>query len=187
MYGVRKTTLKDHISGQADPGSHPGPEPCPHSLKESELASHLLSASSIGLGKTRYEVTRIAEGVAKSKGVLRGEQISHGWWQHFIARNLSLSWRSGDSIWIDAVNKENMREYFALLKEVDKLACVLLAFHMPPKNWSESYPQSGGTTVQFGCNVKLNHVHHPSRWCPTDVHLILATVNVNMVHYLKQK
>ena len=83
--------------------------------------SHLLSASKIGLGKTRYEVMRIVEGVAKQKGVLRGEQISHGWWQRFLDRNLSLSLRSGDStagVRIDAVNEENMRIYFNLLKEV---------------------------------------------------------------------
>ena len=92
-----------------------------HRSDEVELTSHLLSASKIGLGKTRYEVMRIVEGVAKQKGVLRGEQISHGWWQRFLDRNLSLSLRSGDStagVRIDAVNEENMRNYFNLLKEV---------------------------------------------------------------------
>ena len=121
LYGVPKTTLKDRLSGRVVPGSLPGPKPYLQSSEESELASHLLSASSIGLGKTRYEVMRIAEGVAKSKGVLRGERISHGWWQRFIARNPSLSLRSGDAtagIRIHAVNEKNMCEYFALLKEV---------------------------------------------------------------------
>ena len=64
---------------------------------------------------------RIVEGVAKQKRVLRGERISHGWWQRFLARNSSLSLRSGDStagVGIDAVNEENMRNYFNLLKEV---------------------------------------------------------------------
>ena len=56
----------------------------------------MLSASKIGLGKTRYEVMRIAEGVAKHKGVLKGERISHGSWQRFLARNSSLSLRSGE-------------------------------------------------------------------------------------------
>ena len=80
LYGVPKTTLKDHLSGRVIPGSRPGPKPHLQSSEETELVSHLLSMSSIGLGKTRYEVMRIAEGVARSKGILRGERISHGWW-----------------------------------------------------------------------------------------------------------
>ena len=121
LYGVPKTTLKDRLSGRVIPGSCPGPKPYLQSSEETELASHLLSASSIGLGKTRYEVMRIAEGVAKSKGVLRGEQITHGWWKCFVSRNPSLSLRTGDAtagVRIDAVNEESMREYFALLREV---------------------------------------------------------------------
>ena len=64
---------------------------------------------------------RIVEGVAKQKGVLRGERISHGWCKRFLARNSKLSLRSGDltaGVRIDAVNKENMLNYFNLLKEV---------------------------------------------------------------------
>ena len=61
---------------------------------------------------------RIVEGVAKQKGVLRGERISHGWWKLFLATNSKLSLRSGDStagVCIDAVNKENILNYFSLI------------------------------------------------------------------------
>ena len=71
---VPKSTLKDHLSGCVEDGCHLGPKP--YRSEEEELTSHLLSASKIGLGKTRYEVTRIVEGVAKQKRVLRGEQLS---------------------------------------------------------------------------------------------------------------
>ena len=96
VHGVPKSTLKDRLSGRVEAGCLPGPRPYLQPSEEVELTSHLLSASKIGLGKTRYEVMRIAEGVAKHKGVLKGERISHGWWQRFLARNSSLSLRSGE-------------------------------------------------------------------------------------------
>ena len=79
LYGAPKSTLKDRLSGRVKVGCCPGPRPYLHRSEEEEFTSHLLSASTIELGKTRYEVMRIVEGVAKQKGVLRGEQISHGW------------------------------------------------------------------------------------------------------------
>ena len=53
--------------------------------------------------------------------MLRGEGISHGWWKRFLERNSALSLRSGNSaagVRLDAVNKENMLNYFNRLKEV---------------------------------------------------------------------
>ena len=52
---------------------------------------------------------------------LRAARDTHGRWQKFKERNLSLSLRSGDStaaIRLDAVNEENMDNYFKMLKEV---------------------------------------------------------------------
>ena len=87
LYGVPNSILKDRLSGCVEVGCRPGPKPYLHRSEEEELTSHLLSASTIGLGKTRYEVMRIVEGVAKQKGVLSGEWISHEWWKCFLARN----------------------------------------------------------------------------------------------------
>ena len=50
---------------------------------------------------------------------LRAARVTHGWWQKFKERNQSLSLRSGDStaaIKLDAVNEENMDNYFEMLK-----------------------------------------------------------------------
>lgn len=81
----------------------------------------MISAANIGLGKTRSEVLRIAESVASSKGILRKEHITSGWWRSFLRRNKKLSLRAGDataSTRMNAINKKNMRRYFKLLKSV---------------------------------------------------------------------
>ena len=44
----------------------------------------------------------------------------HGWWQKFLKRNPSLSLQAGDStagVRMDAINAENITNYFDLLKE----------------------------------------------------------------------
>ena len=113
--------MKDHLSGRVEYGCHPGPKPYLHHDEEGELTTYLLKATSIGLGKTRHEVMRIAEGVAAQKGILKGSKISCGWGQRFCARNPGVSLRSGDAtagIHIDAVNEENMLQCFSLLREV---------------------------------------------------------------------
>ena len=62
---------------------------------------------------------QIAEVVAVQKGILKGSKISCGWWRRFCARNPGVSLRSGDAtagIHIDAVNEDNMLQYFFLAK-----------------------------------------------------------------------
>ena len=46
--------------------------------EEYKLSSHLVYLASIGLGKTRVKVLRIAESVATSKGILIGAGITCG-------------------------------------------------------------------------------------------------------------
>ena len=119
--GVPKSTLKDCLSGRVEHGCRPGPKPYLHRDEEGELTTYLLTAASIGLGKTSHEVMRIAEGVAAQKEILKGSKISCGWWRRFCTRNPGVSLRSGDAtagIRIDAVNEENMLQYFSLLREV---------------------------------------------------------------------
>ena len=79
-YGVPKSTLKDRLSGRVENGCRPGPKPYLQPDEEGELTTYLLTAASIGLGKTRHEVMRIAEGIAVQKGILKGNKISNGWW-----------------------------------------------------------------------------------------------------------
>ena len=121
MYGIPKSTLKDRLSGRVQPGRRPGPHPYLMPSEEAELASHLIEAAAIGVGKTRSEVMRIAQEVAGAKGVLKRTQISSGWWRRFLERNPVLRLHAGDAtagMRIDAINEENMRAYFGLLKEV---------------------------------------------------------------------
>ena len=109
--GVPKSTLKDRLSGRVEHGCRPGSKPYLQPDEEGELTTYLLTAASIGLGKARHEVMRIAEGIAVQKGILKGNKISNGWWRRFHERNPELSLRSGDAtagVRIDAVNEENM-------------------------------------------------------------------------------
>jgi len=58
---------------------------------------------------------------AKEDVSLRVARVTLGWWQKFTERNPSLTLRSGGStaaIRLDAVNEENMDNYFDKLKEM---------------------------------------------------------------------
>lgn len=51
----------------------------------------------------------------------KGVKISDGWWRRFLERQPKLTLRRGDStahVRMDAVNRETMDQYFALLKDV---------------------------------------------------------------------
>ena len=59
------------------------------------------------------------EMVEKSKGVLRKDKISNGWWKRFVERQPEVSLRRADStahIHMDSVNKESISYYFDLLE-----------------------------------------------------------------------
>lgn len=105
--------MKDRLSGRVIHGANPGPKPYLTKEEESQLASHLLQAADIGYGKTRRDVCCIVETYLKQKGALKGERVSHGWWEKFMKRNPSLRLRVGDStagVRLDAVNQENMND-----------------------------------------------------------------------------
>ena len=88
-------------------------------FEECELADHLLEAAEIGYGKTCRDVCCIVETYLKQKGTLKGETVSHGWWEKFLKRNPSLRLRVGDStagVRFDAINEE-CEKLFQSLKE----------------------------------------------------------------------
>ena len=121
LHGVPRSTLKDRLSGRVVHGINPGPKPYLTRDEEMELSTHLLQASSMGLGKTRRDVKSIVGSFVESKGILKGSTVSNGWWEKFLKRNPSLSLRSGDStagVRMDAMTIENMKVYFDLLREV---------------------------------------------------------------------
>lgn len=89
--------------------------------EEQELETYLTQANEVGYGKTRRDVKAIAEKVAAEKGVLRSSHISDGWWKRFLQRHPKLRLRSGDAtghVRMDAMNKDNLKNYFNLLKHV---------------------------------------------------------------------
>ena len=83
----------------------------------------MINAANKGFGKTCRDVLSIVERHVEQKEdvSLRAAKLTHGWWQKFLKRNPSLSLRSGDStagVRMDAVNEENMQNYFDQLKDI---------------------------------------------------------------------
>jgi hypothetical protein len=113
-YGVPKTTLYDRVSGKVLHGTNPGPKPYLTMDEEQQLGTYLKHCAKVGYGKTRRDVVGIVSTVATEKGVLRGGQVSTGWWRRFLERQKDLSLRQGDStahVRMDAVNCETMQHY----------------------------------------------------------------------------
>ena len=83
----------------------------------------MLKASSLGYGKTRRDACSIVEQYVEQKEdvSLQKEKITNGWWQKFLERNPGIKLRSGDltaGIRLDAVNPENLNNYFDQLKKI---------------------------------------------------------------------
>jgi len=119
-YGVPKTTLHDRVSGRVIHGVKPGPRPYLSPAEEEELGNYLKDCAKMGYGKTRKDVLGIVQSTASDKGLLRSERVTEGWWRRFLERQPKLSLRQGDStahIRMDAVNRETMEQYFALLDD----------------------------------------------------------------------
>ena len=101
----------------------PGPRPYLEQSEEIELVSFIEQCASIGYGKSRKDIMCIAQSAVESKGLLRKDVISNGWWRRFIERHNRLSLRKGDStayVRMDAVNEETLTEYFDLLEDTLK-------------------------------------------------------------------
>ena len=121
--GIPRSTLKDRLSGRVVHGTNPGPVPYLTTDEETDLAHHLLTAAEIGYRKTRRDVFCLVESYlktkTKTKKILMGTKLSHGWWEKFLKRNPNLVLRVGDStagVRFDAITTENMDHYFNLLK-----------------------------------------------------------------------
>ena len=119
-HGIPKTTLFDRTSGRVAHGTKPGPRPYLNSEEEKELATYLKHCAKVGYGRTRRDVLGLVQTAASDKGVLRSSRISQGWWHRFLERQKDLSLRQGDStahVCMDAMNKETIDHYFALLHD----------------------------------------------------------------------
>ena len=121
IYGVPPSILKDQLSGHVVHGMKPGPMLYLTTQEE----KYLVLSAKVGYGKTRRDVMNMVEtyiNSQQSKGEYQKEvTISNGWWFKFKMRNPSVNLRRGDStagVRMDAVNSENINEYFDLLEEV---------------------------------------------------------------------
>ncbi|XP_065904027.1 uncharacterized protein [Dysidea avara] len=121
-YGVPRQTLRDRLSGRVIHGTNPGPRPYLTKEEEELLTDHLILTAKLGYGKTRRQVMDLVERYINDKpGNEKEVKISNGWWDKFMKRNPSLRLRSGDStagVRMNAVNSENLNEYFDLLQGV---------------------------------------------------------------------
>ena len=119
-HGVPRTTLQDRILGKVKHGAKPGPAPY-MTPEEKETVEFLLLTSKAGYPKTRGDISRIAENVARDKGMLKGVNISHGWVDNFMKRHPELALRKGDAtaeVRMNSVTTENMKSYYDLLEEI---------------------------------------------------------------------
>ena len=119
--GVPRSTLKDRLCGRVVHGVKPGPRPYLDAAEETELVDYLFDSAKAGYGKTRQQVKSIAEKIAKSKGVLKSDRISDGWWRRFLERKPQVALRRGDPtahVRMDAINREGIQQYYELLKDV---------------------------------------------------------------------
>lgn len=119
--GVPRTTLQDRILGKVKHGTKSGPQSYLTPEEERETVEFLLLVSKAGYSKTRADISQIAEGVAKDKGILKDEHISHGWIDNFMKRHPELALRKGDAtadIRMKSDTPEAMRNYYDLLEEI---------------------------------------------------------------------
>ena len=118
-HSVPPTTLKDRLSGRVKHGRKSGPEPY-LIFEEEELKAFLFKCSEIGYGKTKREVF----GIVKKTLIKKERDVSkfngEGRWNRFLERHPTLSLRSNDPLSrarANAITKDNMSSYFALLKK----------------------------------------------------------------------
>ncbi|ORU94637.1 MAG: hypothetical protein A6F71_09420 [Cycloclasticus sp. symbiont of Poecilosclerida sp. M] len=116
LLGVPPSTLKDRISGRVKHGTKSGPIPYLDEPEEEELVDFLKKSATLGCGKTKREVFIIL----KKKGRFNNHFNGEGWWLRFMQRHQTLSLRSSDAlsrVRANAVTKENMDNYFSLLRD----------------------------------------------------------------------
>ena len=97
QYGVPRSTLYNRISGRVAHGINPGLKPYLSCHEEKELGKYLKHCAKVGYGKTRKDVICIVESAAHSRGLLRSNHVTDGWWQRFLQCQFDLSLRQGDS------------------------------------------------------------------------------------------
>ena len=94
---------------------------CVHVTLTNTSSNCILPAHGYTAKVTRLFSKRVWRVRDYDKGLLRGAQISDGWWRRFLQGHPDLSLRSGDStgyVRMNAMNEENLKNYFDLLDTV---------------------------------------------------------------------
>ena len=119
-FGVPPSTLKDRLTGRVKHGTKPGPTPYLNPEEEKELVEFLLNCSKMGYGKTRGQVLKTVEVIAKEKEMKFEGSVTDGWWRRFLKRWPNLALRKGDPFSharIQMTSRDVFEKYFDLLKD----------------------------------------------------------------------
>ena len=119
-FGVPPSTLKDRLAGRVKHGTKPGPTPYLNPEEEKELVEFLVNCSKMGYGKTRGQVLKTVEVIAKEKEMKFEGSVTDGWWRHFLKRWPNLALRKGDPYSharIQMTSRDVFEKYFDLLKD----------------------------------------------------------------------
>ena len=118
-YEVPTTTFRDRISERITEGTPMETRSYLNQHEEETLEDFLLTASSIGFGKTRAHVMMYAEMVAREKNILRKDHIKGQWFDGFCERHPNITVCKGDSmaaVRFFCTNSEAIQNYYKLLK-----------------------------------------------------------------------
>ena len=90
-YEVPITTFRDRISERITEGTPMETRSYLNQHEEETLEDFLLTASSIGFGKTTAHVMMYAEMVAREKNILRKDHIKGQWFDGFCERHPNIT------------------------------------------------------------------------------------------------
>lgn len=117
-YGIKKSTLHDHISGKVSQAKS-GRRKHLNTTEEKELATFLTSCATVGYAHSKQEAIDIVQDVVRAKGI--DVNVSSSWWKSFLSRHPELTLRSGEKVSrvrLGGASDEAINEYFDLLEKV---------------------------------------------------------------------
>ena len=119
-FGVKKSTLHDHLSGKVALGSHKGPPRLLSEEEEQELYHFLVSCAKIGFAKSCKEILAIVSAALTNKSSSEFPiKVTYGWWSSFRKRFPDLTVRSATKLaYARAVaqDPEIFNHYFDILE-----------------------------------------------------------------------
>ena len=128
VYNIPKSTLGDHISGRALPGSVSGPVRYLSDREEDELIHFLLECASIGYPWSHLEVIAIVQRLCNRRGM--NKVVSHGWWEAFCRRHRNVTLRVVAPL---SLSRAKASDVAVIDKYFDMLEATLLEYDLLDK------------------------------------------------------